>query len=59
MGDPAALAGRFHGQGLAAARVGTLDDTGVLRLSRGAGEEPVWDLGRESLTGMRPPENRL
>ena len=59
VGDADALAARFRAQGLAAARVGTLDDSGLLRLSDGAGEEPVWDLGRESLTGMRPPENRL
>ena len=59
VGDAAALTERFRGQGLAAARVGTLDDTGVLRLSHDGAEEPVWDLGRESLTGMRPPQNRL
>ena len=59
VGDPAALLGRFRERGLAAERVGTLDDTGVLRLSRGATEETVWDLRRESLTGMRPPQNRL
>lgn len=55
VGDPAALTRRFGGAGLTCARVGTLDATGTLRLTAGGREEPVWDLGAESLTGLRPP----
>jgi uncharacterized protein len=54
VGDPSALEGRLRPAGLAVARVGTLDDGGVLRLSAGGAEEPVWDLGAEPLTGLRP-----
>ncbi len=53
-GDPAAAAARAAAHGLSAARVGTLDDTGVLRLAAGGAEEPVWDLGAEPLTGLGP-----
>jgi hypothetical protein len=52
VGDPGALAARAGAAGLALARLGTLDGGGVLRLSAGGVEEPVWDLGREPLTGM-------
>ncbi len=52
VGDPAAIAGRAAAAGLAAARVGELDDTGRLRLAAGGAEEPVWDLGAEPLTGL-------
>jgi selenophosphate synthetase-related protein len=55
VGDPAALAARFGAAGLACAQVGTLDDSGALRLAAGGREEPVWDLAREPLTGLRPP----
>ncbi len=55
VGDTAGLARRFGGAGLACARIGTLDATGVLRLAAGGREEPVWDLAREDLTGLRPP----
>jgi hypothetical protein len=37
------------------ARVGTLDDSGALRLRAGGDEAPVWDLGERDLTGLRPP----
>lgn len=55
VGDTPALTRRFAGAGLACARLGTLDATGVLRLAAGGREEPVWDLSREDLTGLRPP----
>ncbi|MGD9695715.1 MAG: AIR synthase related protein [Thermoleophilia bacterium] len=54
VGDPVALAARAAAAGLAAARVATLDDGGVVRLRAGGAEEPVWDLGAEPLTGLRP-----
>lgn len=56
VGEPAAIAGRATAAGLAAARVGELDDTGRLRLAAGGAQEPVWDLAAEPLTGMRPPQ---
>jgi selenophosphate synthetase-related protein len=55
VGDPAALAARFGAAGLTCARLGTLDASGVLRLRAGGREEPVWDLSRDDLTGLRPP----
>jgi selenophosphate synthetase-related protein len=55
VGDPAALAGRAAAAGLTAARVGTLDGGGRLRLGAAGSEEPVWDLAAEPLTGMGPP----
>lgn len=55
VGDPAPLARRFAAAGLTCAQVGTLDATGTLRLAAGGSEEPVWDLGAEPLTGLRPP----
>ena len=55
VGDAGAIAARAGSAGLAAARVGTLDDSGVLRLRAGDREEPVWDLSRDDLTGLRPP----
>ena len=53
VGDPAALSARFDGAGLTCARLGTLDDSGVLRLAAAGAQESVWDLGAEPLTGMR------
>ena len=55
VGDPAALAERAAAVGLAHAPLGELDATGVLRLCAGGDEAPVWDLTKESLTGLRPP----
>jgi selenophosphate synthetase-related protein len=52
VGDPGALVARFAGAGLSAARVGALDGSGRLRLAAGGGEELVWDLGAEPLTGL-------
>jgi selenophosphate synthetase-related protein len=46
----------FGLRGLAAAAVGTLDDTGLLRLSSAGQTETVFDLGVESVTNLaRPP----
>jgi len=47
----AAVLERFGARGIAAASVGRCDDSGVVRLSDGNAEEPVWDFGRERLTG--------
>ena len=55
VGDPPALATRFEAAGLTLAQVGTLDGSGVLRLAAGGDEAPVWDLGEQDLTGLRPP----
>lgn len=54
IGDPAGLVDRFRTAGLAAARVGLLDDTGRLRLRGGGHEEEAWDLGAEPLAGLGP-----
>ena len=54
VGDPEALARRAGAAGLTCARVGTLDDTGRLRLRAAGDEELVWDLTAEPLTGLRP-----
>jgi selenophosphate synthetase-related protein len=55
VGDPAPLAARFGAAGLTLAQVGTLDGSGVLRLAADGEEAPVWDLGEQDLTGLRPP----
>jgi selenophosphate synthetase-related protein len=55
VGDPDALARRAGAAGLAATVLGTLDGSGVVRLRGADGEEPVWDLGAEPLTGLGPP----
>jgi uncharacterized protein len=54
VGDPAALAARFAASGIACAQVGTLDDSGRLRLADGREEAEVWDLAAEPLTGLAP-----
>lgn len=46
------LAAAFTARGLAAAVLGTLDDTGVLALRSGARTAPVLDLRAESVTGL-------
>ena len=53
VGDAGAIAARAGSAGLAAARVGTLDDSGRLRLAAADQEELIWDLAVEPLTGMR------
>jgi uncharacterized protein len=45
----------FTDRGLSAAALGTLDDTGQLRLSSGGRVETAFDLGRESVTNLRRP----
>ena len=42
----------FERRGLACARCGTLDASGVLRLAAGGVEAPVWDLRSNPLTGL-------
>lgn len=54
VGDAEALLSRFRGAGLTASRVGTLDDSGVLRLTDGGRAAEVWDLGANPLTGLGP-----
>jgi hypothetical protein len=50
--EPACLA-RFHERGLEAAVVGTLDHSGLIRLRDGDETATVFDLGAESVTGLR------
>jgi selenophosphate synthetase-related protein len=57
VGDPETLGARFGAAGLTLSPLGTLDDSGVLRLRAGDREEPVWDLSRDDLTGLRPPSS--
>jgi uncharacterized protein len=45
----------FGRRGLAAAAVGTLDDTGVLRIGSAGRTETVFDLSRESVTNLARP----
>jgi hypothetical protein len=45
----------FGLRGLAAATVGTLDDTGLLRISSAGKTETVFDLGVESVTNLARP----
>ena len=47
-----ACAARFHARGLACARIATLDDTGLVRLRRGAELATVLDLASEPVTGL-------
>ncbi len=42
----------FTGRGLTAARIGTLDDSGAVRLRDGAEVVTVFDLGREGITRL-------
>jgi selenophosphate synthetase-related protein len=44
----------FARRGLACARCGTIDDTGVLRFTAGRDTAQVWDLNREPLTRLGP-----
>ena len=53
-GDPDALARRFGAAGLACAPLGTLDQTGRLRIRGEEDDAVLWDLGAEPLTGMGP-----
>ena len=42
----------FHARGLEAAAVGTIDDSGLVRLRRGADVATAFDLGREGVTRL-------
>jgi selenophosphate synthetase-related protein len=44
----------FHERGLAAAPIGTLDDSGLLRVSAGGAAATVLDLRTEPVTGLPP-----
>jgi hypothetical protein len=44
----------FHQRGLAAAVIGTLDDSGVLRISAGGATAAVLDVRTEPVTGLPP-----
>lgn len=48
----------FGRRGLAAAAVGTLDDTGLLRLGSAGQTETVFDLSAESVTNLARPAGR-
>jgi selenophosphate synthetase-related protein len=48
----------FAGRGLAATPVGTLDDTGQLRLSSGGQVATAFDFSRESVTNLCQPTGR-
>jgi selenophosphate synthetase-related protein len=54
VGDPDALAKRASARGLACARIGTLDASGVVRAEAGGDEVVLWDLSVEPLTGLSP-----
>jgi selenophosphate synthetase-related protein len=44
----------FHERGLAAAVIGTLDDSGLLRISAGGDTATVLDVRTEPVTGLPP-----
>lgn len=46
----------FRERGLAAAAVGSIDDTGLVRLASDGQMETVLDLARTSITGLRRPD---
>lgn len=48
----------FQRRGLACARCGALDDSGVLRLATSSETAQVWDLGAEAFTQLRPDRDR-
>ena len=45
---------RFHDRGLAAGVIGTLDDSGLLRITAGGDTAAVLDVRTEPVTGLRP-----
>jgi selenophosphate synthetase-related protein len=49
----------FLERGIAAAVVGVLDDSGEVAIARGDQRAVVFDLGEESVTGLRPPSQRV
>jgi len=52
VGDPDALLRRFEAAGIPIATVGTLDDSGLVRLRSGAELRSVWDFAVDRLTGF-------
>lgn len=56
VGEADALKERFTNAGLTCAALGTLDETGRLRLREGRREVMVWDLASRPLTGFGPGE---
>ena len=54
IGDTDALRGRFESAGVAFAVIGTLDATGVVRMSFEDQTRDLWDLSGEPLTGLGP-----
>lgn len=58
-GAESACAAAFERRGLATAALGVLDGTGQLRLASGTETATVFDLTRESVTNLRPPEAGL
>jgi selenophosphate synthetase-related protein len=48
----------FERRGLACARCGALDDSGILRLATSNETAQVWDLGAEAFTQLRPDRDR-
>ena len=48
----------FQRRGLACARCGALDDSGILRLAASGETAQVWDLGAEPFTQLRPDRDR-
>jgi selenophosphate synthetase-related protein len=57
-GRAAEAAGPFERRGLACARCGRLDDSGVLRLAASGETAQVWDLGAEPFTQLRSDRGR-
>jgi selenophosphate synthetase-related protein len=58
VGDPPPIVGRFAAAGLAAAAVGRLDASGVVRAVAGGKERVLWDLRAEPLAGMGAERDR-
>lgn len=54
VGDAPAVSAAAAARGLSAARLGTLDATGQLRLRQAGASALFWDLGTDPLTGLGP-----
>ncbi len=54
-GREADCAAPFHRRGLVAEVIGTLDDSGLLRIAAGGAAATVLDLRRDPVTGLPPP----
>jgi uncharacterized protein len=53
--DVEAVRTEFRGRGLACERIGTIDDTGRLRVRIGGEEAELLDLNRQAVTGLSSP----